>query len=149
MIAEMYHAMFLYLVNNGPYLAWLVFTTLFAIFLFIPVGLVSFYYRKKKKPLKLGTQLVWYFVLVFLGWGIILGIEGLDFGHILDIWKLALLGVVIYIPAWWVYNKALEKWERLPWHVLQFAVIWVISAIIWFYLIFVFQAFGYPYPIPS
>lgn len=142
MLAEAYHAMLWYLINNGAYVSWVVFSLLLAVFILVPTGLVSYYYRRKNKELKLGLQLVWYFVLVFAGWIGILIAEGIGLGYVFSIWKLALIGLVFYIPAWFVYNKIMERWPKLPWVLIQFFIVLVVSFIVWYLLLFFYRVFG-------
>ncbi len=142
MFAELYHAAFLYIASTTPLQALLVFSFILAFFLYIPVFVVSYFHRKKDKELNLPIQILYYLVLVFLGWGVLLVLNGSSLGHIFSIWKLALLGLAVYLPTWFVYNKIMERWPKLPWMVVQFVFIWLVSLGIWYYLIFLARIFG-------
>ena len=142
MIAQLFNSAQVYAVVNGPYAALAVFSFLSAFFFEIFVFGVSYYYRKKGKEIKLGLQIVYYFLFVFLGWFVILVIEHLPVRYLFSIWELALIGLGVYIIDWAIYNKIMDVWDRLPWMLVQFAVLWSSFLAIWYYLIFVAQIFG-------
>ncbi len=142
MIAQLYSAAFQYAAVNSPWLAMFVFSFISSFAAFLPVFAISYWYRKRGKELKLGTQLLIYLTLVFVGWLLLLFIESLSIGYLFAIWKLALIGLGVYLVAWYVYNAVINKWPSLPWMLVQFGVIWLVSLVIWYYLLFIAQIFG-------
>ncbi len=142
MIAQLYHTMLMYSIMNGPYLAWFVFSFISAFFIFIFSFGLGYWYRKKSKPLGLGLQVLYFILISFATWFIVLLVESLNLRYLFSIWKLVLVGLAVYIPIWFVYNKILDRWEKLPWMLVQFFLELVVALGVWYYLIFVFQIFG-------
>ncbi|GEM_PF-5632477 len=142
MIAEIYHAMYLFANENGALTALFVFSILSALVVYAFSLPISYYFRKKDRPLGLIGKSVLYFAIVLIAWMLILIVEGVSLTAFPSIIVPAIEGYVVFLLAALVYDEMLELNKKIPWMLAQLFIIWLVSLAIWYVLLYVVVVFG-------
>ena len=142
MIAEIYNALFLFANDNGALVSLFVLSFLFALFVYVITLPISYYFRKKNKPLGLIGKSVLYFGIVFAAWFVIIVVEGIGLSSLFSIFIPSLEGYAVFLLTALIYDEVIELNKSLPWMIVQLFLIWVSQFVIWYYLIYVVKIFG-------